>query len=80
MCHYLNNFCKTLEMHLINCEINFIVTWPENCVISEHYRKTTFAIREKKLYVSVVALSTQDNTKLLQQLKPGFRCAIIWNK
>ena len=33
----------------------------------------TFAITDTKLYVPVVTLSTQGNTKLLQQLKPGFK-------
>ena len=28
----------------------------------------------------MVTLSTQDNAKLLQQLKPGFRRTINWNK
>ena len=30
---YLNNFWRTLEMLLINCEVNLILTWPANCVI-----------------------------------------------
>ena len=32
------------------------------------------------LYVSVVNLSTQDNEKLLQRLKSGFKIMINWNK
>ena len=32
------------------------------------------------LYVSVVNLSTQDNEKLLQQSKSGFKIMINWNK
>ena len=32
------------------------------------------------LYVSVVNLSTQDNEKLLQQLKSGFKIMINWDK
>ena len=32
------------------------------------------------LYVSVVTLSTQDNGKLLPQLKPGFKRIVSWNK
>ena len=32
-----------------------------------------FAITDTKLYVSVVTLSTQDNAKLLQQEKSGFK-------
>ena len=30
---YLSNFQRTLEMRLINCEVNLILTWSENCVI-----------------------------------------------
>ena len=37
-------------------------------------------ITETKLYVLVVTLSTQDNAKLLQQLKSGFKRTINWNK
>ena len=38
-----------------------------------------FAIADAKLYVSVVVL-TQDNSKLLWQLKSGFKRTINWNK
>ena len=30
---YLNNFWRTLEMSLINCEINLILNWSASCVI-----------------------------------------------
>ena len=39
-----------------------------------------FSITDAKLYVSIVTLSTQDNAKLLQQLKSGFKRTINWNK
>ena len=39
-----------------------------------------FAITDTKRYVPVVTLSTQDNAKLLQQLKSGFKRTINWNK
>ena len=39
-----------------------------------------FTIIYTKLYVSVVTLSTQDNAKLLKQLKSGFKRAIDQNK
>ena len=71
---------RTLEMPLINCDIKLILTWSSDCVISESNRATTFAITDTKLYVPVVTLSIQDNTKLLQQLKSGFRRTINWNK
>ena len=37
-------------------------------------------ITDTKLYVPVVTLSTQDNAKLLQQLKSGFKRTINWNE
>ena len=77
---YLSNFWRTLEMPLINCEVNLILTWSKDCVISSATGETKFAITETKLYVPVVTLSTQDNAKLLQQLKSGFKRTINWNK
>ena len=43
-------------------------------------KATTFAITDTKLYFPVVTLSTQDNAKLLQQLKSGFKRTINCNK
>ena len=77
---YLNNFWRTLEMPLINGEINLILTWSEDFVISFATEKTKFKIADTKLYVPVVTLSIQDNAKLLQQLKSGFKTTINWNK
>ena len=39
-----------------------------------------FSITDKECYVPVLALSTQDNTELLQQLKSGFKRIINRNK
>ena len=77
---YLSNFWRTLEMALINCEVNLILTWCEDCVITNSEGEAKFAITETKLYVPLVTLSTQDNAKLLQQLKSGFIRIINWNK
>ena len=41
---------------------------------------TTLWITDTKLYVPVVTLCTQDNAKLLEQLKPGLKRTINWNK
>ena len=59
---HLSNFWRTLEMPLISCKINLILTWSENCVISSAAGKTKFAITDTKPYVPVVTLSTQDNS------------------
>ena len=80
---YLSNFWRTLEMPLINCEVNFTLRWSSTCVIIASNipnQNATFAITDTKLYVPVVTLSTQENTKFLQQLKSGFKRVINWNK
>ena len=67
---YFSNFWKTLEMPLITCAVELILTWPKNCVIistNVGNQSLTFRITEATLYVSVVTLSTQDNAKLLPQ-------------
>ena len=63
-------------MPLIICEINLILTWSTDCVISSTTGKTKFAKTDTKLYVPIVTLSTQDNGKLLEQLGSGFRRTI----
>ena len=73
---YLSNFWRTLEMPLINCEVNLILTWSSTCVITNSTGAGRFATTDTRLYVPVVNLSTQENTKLLQQLKS----VINWNK
>ena len=77
---YLSNFWRTLEMPLINCEVKLILTWPSTCVITNSNGAGVFAITDTKLFVPVVTLSTQENTKFLQQLKSGFKRVINWNK
>ena len=73
---------RTLEMPLINCEINLDLDWSENCVIvtDNADQDTTFSITDAKLYIPVVPLSTQDNAKLLEQLKFGFKRIINGSK
>ena len=74
---HLSTFWRTLEMSLINCEVDLILTWSSTCLITNSNSAGTFKI---KPYVAVVTLSTQDKAKLLQQLKSGFNRTINWNK
>ena len=70
-------------MPLINCEINLILTWSSNyfkIFASINDQVPTFTVTDTKRYVPVVTLSTQNNAKLLQQLKPGLKRTINWNK
>lgn len=64
----------------INCKITFNLTWSANSIICEKDREKTVAITGTKRHILVVTLSTQDNTKLLQQLKPSFKRISYWNK
>ena len=77
---YLSNFWRTLEMPLINCEVSLMLTWSSACFITYSTGAGKFKITDTKLYVPVVTSSTQDNAKLLQQLKSGFKRVVNWNK
>ena len=67
-------------MSLSNCEINLILTWSENFVISSATGATKFTITYTNIYVPVVTLTTQDNIKLLKQLESGFKRTINSNE
>ena len=97
---FLSNFCRKLNIPLINCEVSLTLTWSVNCALTNKaYREAVaaqrnnpavaeinnptnaiFKITDRKLYVPVVTLSTQDDNKLLVQLKTGFKRTIKWNK
>ena len=76
---YLSNFWRRLDMPLINCEVSLTLTCSEICIFTtavdaiNNPANGTLAITEKKLYIPVVTLSTQDDNKLLENLKKGFK-------
>ena len=96
---HLSNFWRTLNIPLIHCEINLILTWSENCLLTqskatrdadpdadpavaaiENPANATFKITDTKLPLSFVTLSTENDRKLLEQLRAGFKRTIKWNK
>ena len=90
---YLRNFWRALNIPLISCEVSLKLKWNKNCVTTRIQREinldggnteastgTTLAIKDCKLYVSVVTLSKDDEIKLLTNLKSGFKRETIWNK
>ena len=90
---YLGNFWRALIMSLINCQVSLELKWDKNCVItSQQIGKNldggntaaptgaTLAINDCKLYVLIVTLSKNDETKLLTNLKLRFTREIEWNK
>ena len=60
-------------MPLINWVNNFIVPYSSTCVAANSTGTRTFAITDTKLYVPIVILTTQDNVKILEQLKPDLK-------
>ena len=56
-------------MTLINWEVNLLLTWSSNCIITNATGGGRFEITDTKHYVPVVTLLTQDNAKLLHQLE-----------
>ena len=58
-------------MALINWEDSLFLTWPSTCVTTNSTGEGRFTMTDTKFYVPVVTLSTQDNAKLLHQLKSG---------
>ena len=89
---YLGNFWRSLDIPLIKCEITLILSWyKEFVLVGRAFRGPSaaainsptdakFEITDCKLYVPVVTLSAENDNKLLEQLKSGFRRSIKWNK
>ena len=83
---HLSNFWRTLNIPLINCEAELILNWSENCVLADLTvannppTKMRVELKDTKLYVPVVKLSKGNDTKLLEQLKSGFKRTVKWNK
>ena len=83
---HLSNFWRSLNIPLINCEVELISTWSKNCVLADMTVANNpptgleFQIKDTKLYVPVVTLSKENDIRLLEQLKLGFKRTIKWNK
>ena len=70
-------------MPLINCDTDLILIKSTNCFFSRwHLGKSSanITVTDTKLYDTVVTLSTQDNAKVFEKLKSGFKRTIKWNK
>ena len=87
---YLSNFWRSLEMPLINCKVELSLKWIENRVLNTAAigananaagaDSATFKITDAKLYVPIVTLSIEDNSKLSKLLSEGFKRPIYWNE
>ena len=89
---HLNNFWRSLNTPLINCEVELILTWSKNCVLADMTLDAyadpailapsgaKIKITDTKLYVQVVTFLKENDTKLLEQLKTRFKKTTKWNK
>ena len=66
-------------MPLINCKVEISLKWIERCLLTVA-NTATFKITDAKLYVPIVTLKTEDNTKLSKLLSEGFKRPVYWNK
>ena len=85
---HLGNFWNGLNIPLVNCEVSVAFSSSAKCVITSMEKRilvagqpnrddsptnVTFKITGTKLYVPVVTLSAENDNKLLEQLKTGFK-------
>ena len=87
---HLSNFWKSLNIPLINCEVELILNWSKNCVLADMTVRGAqgdipaivaptgleFEKTDTELYVPVVSLSKENYIKLLEELKSGFKRTI----
>ena len=74
---YLSNFWRSLEMPLINCKVELSLKCYERCILTVA-NSATFTITDEKLYVPIVTLSIEHNSKLTKLLSEGFKRPIYW--
>ena len=81
---------------MIKWEIELILTWSKNCALADltvrvaennddpppivEPTELKFQITDTKLYLLVVNLSKENDKKLLEQLKSGFKRTVKWIK
>ena len=72
-----------MEMPLIHCKVKLKLKWTKYCVLSVagnenninkdvNANNIILTIKDTKLYVPIVTLSTRDNQKLSKLLSKGF--------
>ena len=65
---------------MIDYKVELSLTWNENCILTSLAGNSTFTITNAKLYVPVVTLSIEDNTKLTKLLNKEFKRFVYWKK
>ena len=85
---HLSNFCRPLEMPLINCKVELKLKWRKYFVLSavghdndnKKDDKIIFTIKDTELYVPVKTLSARNNQKLSKLFSKGSERSVYWNE
>ena len=75
-------------MPLINCKVELKLRWAKDCGLASVglendgavSNNIIFTIKDMKLYVLVITLSTKDYQKLSKQLSKGFDRSVYWKE
>ena len=76
----ISNFFRSLELALINTKPYIELNWTKHSLISDAAGVTVFQITKTELYVPVVTLDTDNNRKLSDLSKKGFRRSVFRNE
>ena len=74
----MSNFWRTIDVPLINCEISLTLSWSQNFVVNPPIAAINNPTAATLF--SVITLSAEEDNKLLDQLKSGFKRTVKWNK
>ena len=83
-----SNFCRSLEMLLIDCKVELKLRWRNHFVLSAtdndntdaDPNNTIFTTKDTKLYFPNSISSGKYNPKLLKPLSKGFARSVFWNE
>ena len=78
--NYLSNFWRSLEMPLITCKVELLLTWGPSCALCTLAGASTFTITGAKRFIPIVTLLTEGNAKLSKLLSEGFKRPVYWKK
>ena len=84
----LSNFWRSLEMPWINCEVELKLKWTKNCALAppgdDNFNANTndviFTLKDTKLYIPVVDLSTENNQEISKFLSKRFETSVYSNE
>ena len=79
---YISSFFRSAEVRFINSKLHLGLSWKKRCLMSNAAENdnTGFQATKTELYVPIVTLTTNDNIKLTELKKKGFKRSVFWNE